>query len=633
MRHAISGLIMLRESFISNDAQASRDQHNPRAAPAQAASAAGMSPTEIALWRAHAAEALATQRADALQQSLQQAHRLARIGNWYWEARTATLHLMPEACALLGLPTETRALSLAECMAWVVPEQRRQLARWFSALTRGGQPLETDLGVTRPRGDNAYFTFRAEPSASRVESDRFDVYGSIQDETDRVAHTRQTERLAYIDALTGLVNRARVAEIVDGWLDASVRLHTDPTTGVAALVLNLGRFRHINETLGHGTGDAFIQAFGRRVRESVGLSYRPDGVSARCVVACLGGDTFAVLLRDVTEADAQQCAASIHFALAGIAWQPSALNIPIEAAIGIACSPRHGASASALLMNASLAMSHAKHSSRSGVELYAPALSDRLRKRDQMEAELRLEETRRQFFFEFQPVIDTSTGRMVSCEALLRWRKPDGTLVSPGIFIPLAESTGLIVQIGQWAITTFVQQLSRWRAQGCMAVPVAINFSALQLRDMQTADHLCQALVEAGIPPERVHVEITETAMMHDMGVVESVLQRLRQFGIQLSVDDFGTGYSSLSNLRRLPIDTLKVDRSFVAEIETSSESRAIVEAIVTMARALKLDVIAEGVETIGQGDQLKALGCMLQQGNVLSPPISAEAILARSSA
>ncbi len=602
-----------------------------RRAQASDAEHANMSASEIALWRAQAAEALATQRADALQQSLQQAYRLARIGNWYWEARTATLHLMPEACALLGLPAEISTFSLAQCTAWVVPAQRRQLAHWFSILTRGGQAPEADFGVAPPRGDNGYFTFRAEPSIARVESDRFDVYGSIQDATDRVSHTRQTERLAYIDVLTGLVNRARVTEIVDAWLDAAVRLHTDPTNGVAALVLNLGRFRHINETLGHGTGDAFIQAFGRRLRESVGLSFRPDGVSAHSVVARLGGDTFAVILREVSQAEALQCADSIHYALAGTSWQPGALNIPIEAAIGIACSPRHGASAGALLMNASLAMSQAKAVSRNGVELYAPALSDRLRKRDQMEADLRAEETRQQFFFEFQPVIDINTARMVSCEALLRWRKPDGSLVSPGVFIPLAESTGLIVHIGRWAISAFVQQLSRWRAQGFTGLPVAINFSALQLQDTDTADHLCQSLLEAGIPADRVHVEITETAMMLDMGVVEAVLQKLRQFGIRLSVDDFGTGYSSLSNLCRLPIDILKVDRSFVAEIEHSAQSRAIVAAIVTMARALELEVIAEGVETNGQRDQLLALGCTLQQGNGLSPPISADAILARS--
>jgi diguanylate cyclase (GGDEF)-like protein/PAS domain S-box-containing protein len=417
---------------------------------------------------------------------------------------------------------------------------------------------------------------------------------------------------AYHDALTGLPNRAL---FLDRLGQALVRMRRHPTLMAAVLFVDLDRFKVINDSLGHGAGDQLLAAFGERLTRY----RRPYDMVAR-----LGGDEFTILLDDVaTTRDATLAAERILRAIE----QPfniAGREVSITASIGIALGQAGFEDAETMLRDADIAMYRAKELGRARYELFAPELHARTMARLELEIELRGALERGGLRLAYQPIVALETGRIAGFEALARWQRA-GEMIPPDVFIPLAEETGLIHALGEWALGEACRQAHSWEGLRPEGPPltVSVNISGKQLAAHVLGGQVKRVLAESGLRPEHLQLEITESVLMDRINVAETVLDRVRSLGVKIDLDDFGTGYSSLSYLQRLPIDTLKIDRSFISGAPgTGISNPEIVEAIVSMAHSLGLGVTAEGVETAEQLSQLQALRCTNAQGYYLSRPV-----------
>ncbi len=418
--------------------------------------------------------------------------------------------------------------------------------------------------------------------------------------------------LAYYDSLTGLPNRRQFVRLI-GQECGGRRSAGRPK---ALMVLNLDSFKLINDTLGHVVGDQLLKAVASRLKDCL----RPTDTIAR-----LGADEFSVLLDRVGAPDvAARLAQRIlqaftpPFTLAGH-------EIFVTASIGIVIISPESGDAGSLIKDAGAAMSRAKESGKNSYEIYSPGMNARAYERLVLESRLHKALERDEIVPYYQPLVDLASRTIIGVEALARWKDPESGLVSPAKFIPLAEETGLIVQIGQSILRQSCQQLKAWRQAGHSSLHVSVNLSARQFRDPHLASTIAGVLAEIGLEPGCLDLELTESCIMKDAEAALRALGQLKAMGVRISIDDFGTGYSSLIYLRRLPIDTLKIDRAFTQDMINSADAQAIIAAVIAMAEALKLQVIAEGVETEAQIELLKKQGCRNAQGFAFGKPVSAE--------
>ncbi|MES2756645.1 MAG: EAL domain-containing protein [Pseudomonadota bacterium] len=439
---------------------------------------------------------------------------------------------------------------------------------------------------------------------------------TLQDVSERKAHEAQLERLANEDSLTGLPNRHWLLGFVPRAIDNA----RAAGTGFAILFIDLDEFKHVNDSQGHAVGDQLLQAAARRLSALL----RPSDHVVR-----FGGDEFIVFL-DPYEGDPQVAAIAARIVAAftnpfSVADDAQAIG----ASVGISIFPRDGSDAETLIKHSDMAMYAGKSEGKGQFRFFDPALSATLKTRARLKHGLLEAIERQQFLLYYQPRVDTRTGKLLSMEALLRWRHPVLGLVPPGDFIPLAEASGLILRIGEMVIDMACAQLAAWQRDGADVVPVSINVSPKQFKRGGVHQHLTAALQRHGVEAALLEVEITESAMMGDQDDIIAELAAIRALGIKLHVDDFGTGYSSLSQLQRLRMDVLKVDRAFTAELGKSREGRIFFQAIVSMAHALEMSVVAEGVETAQQLAILQALDCNEVQGYFIARPMPADAMLA----
>jgi diguanylate cyclase (GGDEF)-like protein len=427
------------------------------------------------------------------------------------------------------------------------------------------------------------------------------------------AAARRLEHMATHDPVTGLPNRALFEDRV-----AQAIKHANRTgAGFALAVLDLDRFKVINQSLGHRAGDELLNAIARRLEGSLRESD---------TVARLGGDGFAVIIAQVhTPSDAMRVAHKMMLAL-----QPpiriDESDIHPSASIGIACFPSDGVNCDALLAHADAARLAAKQPGRQSVRCFEPDMNTRAQDRVRLEGDLHQALKLQQLELHYQPKVDAVSGHFRGAEALLRWRHPARGLVSPGEFIPLAEECGLIIPIGAWVIRQACRQIKAWQNAGVPSMRVAVNVSAAQFKHHNLVETVRRALAETGVSARHLEIELTESAVMSNPEESVTTLQVLSRMGVAVSMDDFGTGYSCMSYLRRFPLDKLKIDRSFVHDLVTSPEAAAVVRGIISLAHSLHLKVIAEGVETLEQMQLLKSFGCDQYQGFHFSPPISAAA-------
>ena len=436
--------------------------------------------------------------------------------------------------------------------------------------------------------------------------------GILNDITQFREVERNLVRLAHVDTLTDLPNRSLLADRVGQLTSVSRRDHRPFTL----MFMDLDQFKNINDTLGHSVGDALLSEVARRLQGSL----REIDTVAR-----LGGDEFAVLLPGADSAGAELVASKLLERLA----EPCMVQgheLSMTMSIGIATYPSDGDDYEILSRNADTAMYRAKHEGKATWRFFAAGMQQRSARQLQLESALRRALERNELLLHYQPQLDANGEQLVGVEALLRWRHPEFGFVSPAEFIPLAETSGQIVAIGEWVMRTAVAQVKAWMDAGVPPLVVAVNLSAVQFRHAGLPATVARALSDAGLPAQYLELELTESVTANPAAAI-SMMDALHSLGVRLSLDDFGTGYSSLSYLKRFPLHTLKIDQSFVRDIDTDPDDRAIVQAIIQMARALNLKTIAEGVETDAQHQFLRREGCDMMQGYRFCRPMDAAAL------
>jgi diguanylate cyclase (GGDEF)-like protein len=432
------------------------------------------------------------------------------------------------------------------------------------------------------------------------------------------AKNKQLSKMAMYDHLTGLPNRTLFRELYQHAAGAARR----KPSSCALLFIDLDRFKAVNDTMGHAAGDELL----------LGVSQRLVATLREADIVCrVSGDEFLVLLTDA--GSWEQVSATAERLLREI-QQPMPLTrvagtAQVSASIGIAVYPDDADDFESLARCADLAMYKSKDMGKGRYSFYQPDLDVAQRSRLELERELLQAIECNELLLHYQPVFDMRDGRLVGCEALVRWMHPQRGLLMPGTFIQTAEETGLIRELGLWTLEAACAQLAAWKAAGHHPGRVAVNVSALQFRDQRLPQIVSQALRTHGIEPGELELELTESTLMSDSEAAQETVTSLRELGVTLAIDDFGTGYSSLSYIKRLRPDKLKIDRSFVKDLPDDADDRALTEAIVSIAQALSISVVAEGVETPAQRDYLLGLGCRLQQGYLIGKPQGAEHMLA----
>lgn len=438
------------------------------------------------------------------------------------------------------------------------------------------------------------------------------VVTSSLDITDRKTAERHLHHMAHHDPLTGLPNRSFLAERMSQEIARARRGDRQ----FALHLLDLDGFKAVNDVLGHALGDSFLREVAKRI-----ISLRRSGL----VIARVGGDEFAVLQTDLPNSEA---AAALADEILQVMRKPIVIGedeAVSTASIGIAVHPADGDDIEDLLRHADLAMYRAKTEGGDQHRFYAADMNLRASQAAALDTDLRYALQRGEFVLHYQPQVRLDTGNIVGLEALIRWRRPDGTFVPPSGFLPRAEQNGLIVPINEWVLRTACRQAAQWRRNGLAQLRISVNLSPVQFRKRTLPLLVTQILNDTGLDPRALDLELTESILMQDIDQVAVQLQQLRDLGVLISIDDFGTGFSSLSYVKRLPVDRLKIDQSFVRDLKTDPSDRAIVAAIVNLAHSLSMDVVAEGVETEEQLAFVRAAGCDEVQGYYLGRPMAAK--------
>lgn len=441
---------------------------------------------------------------------------------------------------------------------------------------------------------------------------------NIEDISDRVETQAQMEQLAFYDPLTGLENRRLFRDRLEQGLKHVKR----SKKSMAVLFLDLDQFKRINDTLGHDAGDELLCIVAQRLRECV----REEDIVAR-----LGGDEFTILLADIKSSEDAGLVARKILRLLLEPITLSSQEVTVSCSIGITVAPEDSMNASVLMRNADLAMYRAKDQGRNNFQYFTDDMNIESLARMSLENELRIAVTNDDFVVHFQPQIDLARGRICGYEALVRWRHEQVDVIPPDRFIPVAEETGLIIKVGETVLRQACRQMKALQNSGIVDQTVAVNLSARQFRDHNLVQMVRRVLAETGLEAKWLELEITESMLMDDIEQAINILTELKALGVTIAIDDFGTGYSSLSYLTQLPVDKLKVDRSFVSNLPESPRHTAITTAIIAMAQRLKLQVVAEGVETQPQAHFLSSHQCNILQGYLFCRPVGADELPAHT--
>ncbi len=562
------------------------------------------------------------------EQRLAEAQRMARIGNWELYHDTDELYASHELFRIFGLAYSPDAIPLKTFVDQIHASDRWKLETALTDTLHEGTELNIDLRIIRTDGEVRYVYLHG--IAHHNEHELIDyITGTLQDITERKISEDRIKHLAYYDNLTSLPNRQLFREQAQ----ITLRQARRNSTSAALLYLDLDRFKHVNDTLGHSAGDKFLQLLSQRILASlrdtdIVTPPLPSSDDIDTFVARLGGDEFILLVGDLQHAEdaaiiARRILANIAkpLMLEGQEFFPSG-------SIGIAIYPDDGNNLDTLLKNADTAMYHVKAEGKDNFAFYQTEMNATAMHKLQLEGKLRRALENDEMVLHYQPQVDAQTGELLAVEALVRWEDPEEGLISPGEFIPLAEETGLIVPLGLWVLQTACKQCRIWMDAGYRPIRIAVNISSRQFRERDFIESVRQAVAGHGIKPSQIEIELTESLIMSDVEESIGKLQQLKAMGMKISVDDFGTGYSSLSYLKRLPLDVLKIDRQFITEVANDENDAAIVNAIISLARSLKLSTVAEGVETREQLAFLSSQGCTSIQGYFISKPLPADELL-----
>jgi len=535
---------------------------------------------------------------------------LAAIGIAHVEDSGQFLYVNPRLCQMLGY-SERELLALT--VRQVSHEDDATLSDEMRDKLRRGEIESFKLEKRYVRKDGApiWVSLTVAARRDRIGRRMYDV-SIVEDITARKQAEERVQYLATHDALTGLPNRALFWQLVALAIESAKRRDCK----VAVLYIDLDRFKIINDSLGHDAGDVLLREMASRFRECL----RGSDVLAR-----LGGDEFVVLLPEVHGQAQVALVARLLLSAALRPVQIYAQECRVTASIGICMHPYEGQEDQDVMKHADLAMYHAKEQGKNTYEFYSADAHTRSASRILIETQLRHALERNEFALHYQAKVQVDTDVITGVEALLRWTNPSLGAIPPVQFIPVAEATGLILPIGRWVLRTACEQNACWLRAGLPPVRMCVNLSMLQLEDKGLINDLRAVLRESGLPPHLLELELTESMIMHNAERAVRVLTDIKALGIRLAIDDFGTGYSSLAQLKRFPVDTLKVDRSFIRDLPRDPDDRAIAEAIIAMGKTLSLTIVAEGVETPEQKAFLREKACDEMQGFYFSTPVPAE--------
>ncbi len=520
-------------------------------------------------------------------------------------------YVNPKIAEILGY-TQEELLELMSVLDLVVEEDRptvlTALARWgegerqpvryrFGAFCKNGERIEVEIYGSATE-------FEGRPAA----------IGTLVNITNRRRDEAQIAEQAFSDPLTKLPNLVRFTERLEAEL-AQARRHSRK---VAVVYIDLDSFKLINDSWGRGTGDRLLQSLSLRLKRRL----RQFDTIAR-----VSADEFVILMPEVRDPDDVSGIAQKLLSIVRHPFQLDGRQLQITASVGIAMFPADGEDAEGLLRNAGAATQRAKDVGRNTFQLCTPELTSRAIERLTLHNGLQIALKENEFVLHYQPLVSLITGRTVGFEALVRWQHPEKGLVMPGTFIPVAEETGVILGLGEWVLATACRQLKVWHQKGLEDLRVAVNFSARQFQERHLAHIVSKALADSDLEPRHLEIEITESIAMEGAEVVVANLNLLRSMGIGIAIDDFGTGYSSMSYLKRYPVTSLKIDRSFVTDLPINAADAGIVRAIIEMAHGSRLHVTAEGVETKEQFMRLQEAGCDEMQGYWVSRPLTLEGV------
>ncbi len=543
---------------------------------------------------------------------LSEAQEIAQFGYWEIDFERRSAMVSAQARMMWGLPAGWQCGGRG--MIEVVPQEQRE---WVSGLyEQAFKERQTSLrydvrktdaeGATREFHSLVKIDYRPDGRPRRM-------LATLQDITELKSHRRQLHSLSFFDSVTGLPNRALFIDRLNQALaDASWQNHQ-----LGLIMLDLDRFKNINDSLGHAIGDALLKHVAQRLQQ-VMRGYD--------TVARLGGDEFAVVLPNLRQASDMDAIVQKVMGAFAQPFEVAGQEVFVTASVGGAFYPSDAQDAPQLMQFADAAMYHAKAQGRNNFRLYARELTTQASERLSLESELRKAIELGELALHYQPKFDLASGRLVGAEALMRWNHPQRGLVPPLSFIATAEDTGLIVPMGAWALHTACHAAAKWNQGRTQPLKIAVNLSARQFIGVPFSTTVSEALAASGCKPEWLELEITESLLLDGRQEILTILQDIAACGISIALDDFGTGYSALSYLTRFPVDTLKIDRSFIKDLPGDRGSAELVKAIVSLAHSLNMNLVAEGVETREQADHLVLLGCELVQGYLYGRPVSQEA-------
>ena len=547
--------------------------------------------------------------------ALNEAHEMGRIGDWSHRLGDAHIKWSPQIYSLLRLPLGGFEPTTANVIGLYLGEGRQLVLNSQAKVLRTGGVDSVD--VQARLGDGSVGDFTVTSKADRDEKGQIIGFiGTIQDISDRKRSERELEKLAFYDPLTSLANRAlfqrQITRVAEGCLNGA--------GSAALLLLDLDRFKEVNDSLGHAAGDELLLKVSQTLRRAL---------PAEAMLARLGGDEFAVILPEADEDFAAACAETLVEELA----KPFLLRmgeVNIGSSIGVAMVPKDGSSADELMRHGDLALYRAKDDGRGRARFFIPEFSELAQEKSRLARDLRLAiDAQDQLQLHFQPQVRMSDHAVTGFEALLRWRHPERGFVPPGEFIPIAESSTLIHDLGVWVLRESCRQMKAWMDAGEPRRTISVNVSAAQLWHTDFEEEVARALADTGLPADRLVIELTESVFVADgLARVKIALKKLKALGVRLALDDFGTGYSSLGYLNQLPFETLKIDRCFVRGIEDDLHKRELLKGIVALGQGLGMITVAEGAENEGELAALAEMGCNHVQGFVFARPTpAAEAV------
>lgn len=543
---------------------------------------------------------------------LARAQKIARMGSWEWNIQTGEIYWSDELFRIFGLsPSGNKQVKMEWVLGMINPEDVPNLKKVMIAAAKCGQAFNIVYRIISCPDSEIVVNCHGDVEWDEKGRTRL-VTGTTLDITARTKAESDIRQLINYDTLTGLPNRNLLHDRLKLAIAHASREHQL----VGVLFLDLDRFKNINDTLGHPAGDILLKTIAMRLEACI----RESDTLSR-----LGSDEFVAILIGVSTADAISTVANKILMFISEPIYIDGQEIYTSGSIGISVYPMDGDDSYTLLKHADLAMYQAKELERNNFQFFSSEMNIKVVERMMLENSMRKALEREEFFLVYQPQVDARSGHITGMEALLRWQHPELGLLTPDKFIYLAEENGFIIPIGEWVLQTACRQNRAWQKQGLPSVRVAVNLSAKQFGQYHLDEMVSATLMETGLEPKWLELEITESAIMKNAEQTAIILRKLKDMGISLAIDDFGTGYSSLAYLKLFPISRLKIDRSFVQDITTNQDDAAIAETIISMAQALKLNVIAEGVETRAQMEQLSFNNCVEMQGYLFSRPVPAE--------